>query len=71
MVQDILKVVGKRVSTIRQKKGWSQDEFEDISGLHRAYIGAVERGRKNVTVKTLKTIADALGVRVRDLVADI
>jgi transcriptional regulator with XRE-family HTH domain len=70
-VQDFLKVVGKRISTLRKQKGWSQDEFEDITGLHRAYIGAMERGEKNCTLKTLKIVADALGVRIRDLVADV
>ncbi len=53
------------------EKGWSQDEFDDLTGLHRAYIGAVERGEKNVTLKTLKIIADALGVHIRDLVVDV
>ncbi len=67
----MLKVVGKRIRTLRMEKGWSQDEFDDITGLHRAYIGAVERGEKNVTLKTLKIIADALGVRIRDLVSDV
>ena len=70
LVQDILKLAGK-ISTLRKAKGWSHDEFEDIAGLHRAYIGAMERGEKNMTLKTLKTVADALGVRVRDLVEDL
>ena len=66
----MLKAVGKRIRTLRTEKGWSQDEFEDITGLHRAYIGAVERGEKNLTLRTLKTLADAFGVRIRDLVRD-
>jgi transcriptional regulator with XRE-family HTH domain len=71
-VQDLLlKAVGDKIRTLRREKGWSQDEFEDITGLHRAYIGAMERGEKNLTLKTLKTVADALGVHIRDLVRDV
>ena len=66
-----MKIVGKKISALRKEKGWSQDEFEDIAGLHRAYIGAMERGENNLTLKTMKTVADALGVRVRDLVDDL
>jgi len=70
-VQDILTLVGKRVRAYRKKKEWSQDVFADKSGLHRAQVGAIERGERNVTLKTLKTLADTLGVHVRDLVCDI
>ena len=70
-MQDILKVVGKRISALRREKGWSQDVFADLSGFHRAYVGAMERGEKNLTLKTLKTVSDTLGCRVRDLVSDI
>ena len=40
----------------------------DKSGLHRAHIGEIERGETNITVLTLKTLADALGVTLCDLV---
>jgi transcriptional regulator with XRE-family HTH domain len=53
---------------MRRKKGWSQDLFADKSGLHRAHIGEIERGESNVTLQTLKIIADTLGVRIVDLV---
>lgn len=42
--------------------------FSDITGLHRAHIGEIERGESNVTIQTLKIVADALGVRIVDLV---
>lgn len=52
-------------------KGWSQDVFADKSGIHRAQVGAIERGEMNVTLRTLKTVADTLKVKIRDLVADV
>jgi transcriptional regulator with XRE-family HTH domain len=68
LVQDIQKVVGTTVRALRLQNGWSQDVFADKSGLHRAHVGAIERGERNVTLQTLKIIADTLGVRIRDLV---
>ena len=43
----------------------------DKSGLHRAQIGAIERGERNVTLRTLKTIADTFHVRMRDLIGNV
>jgi len=70
-VQDIQKQIGSKIRVLRLKKGWSPDVFAERCGLHRGHLGEIERGETNVTVQTLKTIADALGVRIRDLVADV
>lgn len=43
-------------------------KFADRSGLNRAHVGEIERGESNVTIQTLKIIADTLGVRIGDLV---
>jgi len=51
----------------RKAKGCSQDVLADKSGLHRAH-GEIERGETNMTVQTLKTLADTLGVTLSDLV---
>ena len=59
------------MAELRRGRGWSQDAFAAKAGLHRAYIGAVERGEKNLTLRTMKRLADALGVRVRDLVENL
>jgi len=65
---DIQEQIGDTVRALRLKKGWSQDVFADRSGLNRAHIGEIERGESNVTIQTLKSIADTLGVRITDLV---
>jgi len=64
-VQPITRLVGKRLRELRQAKGLSQEQLGELCGLHRTYVGAVERGEKNVTVVTLSRIATALGVPVR------
>jgi transcriptional regulator with XRE-family HTH domain len=67
-VQDIQKKVGDTVRELRKEKGWSQDVFADKTGLHRAHVGEIERGETNVTLQTLKILADTLKVRIVDLV---
>jgi len=49
------------------KRGWTQDVLSDRSGLHRAHIGEIERGETNVTLQTLKTLADTFKVRITEL----
>jgi transcriptional regulator with XRE-family HTH domain len=70
-VQDIQKQVGKNIRALRAKRGLTQDVFADNSGLHRAHVSEIERGESNVTIQTLKIIADTLKVKIRDLVKDI
>jgi len=70
-VQAIQQKVGARVRALRKKRGWSQDVFADRTGLHRAHVGEIERGESNVTLQTLKILADARDVRIEDLVRGI
>ena len=49
----------------------TQDVFADRSGLHRAHIGEIERGQTNVTLQTLKRLADTLGVTIGDLTKNL
>jgi transcriptional regulator with XRE-family HTH domain len=66
-VQDVYAKLGATVRRLRRKLGWTQDVLADRSGLHRAHIGEIERGETNVTLQTLKTLADTLHVRITDL----
>ncbi len=58
---------GKRVRTLRERLGLSQEELADKAGIHRTYIGGVERGERNLGLKNVFRIAKALGVTVTDL----
>jgi XRE family transcriptional regulator, regulator of sulfur utilization len=62
--QEILKQIGKELATLRVQKGISQEALAHTAGLHRAYVGKVERGEKNLTIKTLLKITSALEVTV-------
>lgn len=59
--------VGKTVRRLRQELGWNQDELAYRAGLHRAHVGEIERGETNITLKTLKILADTFKVRITDL----
>jgi transcriptional regulator with XRE-family HTH domain len=62
-----LRHLGASLRRLRLAHGWSQDVLAARSGLHRAHIGEIERGETNVTLQTLKTLADTLKVRITDL----
>ncbi|HXW93976.1 MAG TPA: helix-turn-helix transcriptional regulator [Terriglobales bacterium] len=66
-MQQIQRQLGDRIRKLRQKKGWSQEELAAISGLHRTYIGAVERGEKNLTISTIHTLAKTLDTTIAQL----
>ncbi|MCE9273110.1 helix-turn-helix transcriptional regulator [Bacteroides fragilis] len=64
---DILKVFGLRVRQLRLERGFSQEELADRAGLHRTYIGMIERAEKNVTLLNIEKLALALEIRFTDL----
>ena len=68
MQRDVQRTVGNRIRALRKDRGWTQDVFGDKSGLNRAHVGEIERGESNVTIQTLKLIADTLRVKIEDLV---
>lgn len=63
-------VLASNVRRVRHRRGWSQEELSARCRLHRTYIGAIERGERNITLKTLEHLAEALGVDPLDLLRD-
>lgn len=66
-MQDTQQRLGERIRKLRLKKGWSQEHFADVCGLHRTYVGAVERGEKNLTLSNLQILANTLQVTIAEL----
>ncbi|GFO83224.1 MAG: hypothetical protein A49_28510 [Methyloceanibacter sp.] len=60
---DIKAQVGAKVRKLREKQGWSQEQLGFESGLHRNYIGGIERGERNVGLVNVAKLAQALGIR--------
>jgi len=65
--EELQRRLGKRLRELRVKRGWTQDEFADVSGFHRAQVGAFERGEMNLTLASLWLLAQSLRVKVVDL----
>jgi transcriptional regulator with XRE-family HTH domain len=63
----VLVNLGKKIRSIREKKGLSQESAALASGLDRSYFGGVERGEHNIAVINLEKIAIALGISIKDL----
>ena len=59
---------GKRIRDVRRSKGISQEVLAEMADIDRSYMGNIERGEKNITLKKAYEICDALGIEIRDLV---
>jgi transcriptional regulator with XRE-family HTH domain len=70
-VQALQVVLGNRIRELRRKQGFSQESFADHCGLHRTYMGGIERGEHNLTIQTALTIAKGLGITLSKLLSGI
>ena len=64
----VLQQFAKRIREMRLAKGISQEKLGSLAGVHRTYVGMIERAEKNITLANMEKFAKALGVRLRDLV---
>ena len=60
-------LIGRNVRRHRHRHGWSQEQLAEESGLHRTYVGSVERGERNVAVRNIFALAEALQIDPREL----
>ena len=69
--RDILQRFGDRVRELRKDCGWSQEELALECGLDRTYMGGIERGERNVALRNIEKIAEALGITIAELMSDV
>lgn len=62
-----LEQLGYRIRELRLAREWTQAELAEKCGLHRTFIGSVERGERNVSILNLRLIARVLRMELRDL----
>ena len=64
---DLQKTLGRNLRRYREERGLSQEAFADVLGVHRTYMGGVERGERNLTLKSVERIAEHISVDPLDL----
>jgi transcriptional regulator with XRE-family HTH domain len=70
MDEKLSSIVGNNIKKYRKKLGISQEELAGKAGLHRTYIGGIERGERNITLDSLQIIAVALKVAPVELIEE-
>ena len=58
---------GKRIRELRDHQAITQDELAHRAGMDRSYVGQIERGEKNITIRNIYKLAEALGIRASEL----
>jgi transcriptional regulator with XRE-family HTH domain len=66
----LLLKLGASVRQRRERLGFSQEAFASKCGVHRTYVGKVERGEQNVSMSSLSRLAKGLGIRIWELVRE-
>jgi transcriptional regulator with XRE-family HTH domain len=61
-------VFAENLRKFRQERRLSQEALAEVADLHRTYVGSVERGERNVSIDNMERLANALGVKLRDMV---
>lgn len=70
MKREVLIKFGKKVRAERDKLGFSQEELASRAGVHRTYIGMIERAEKNITLENIEKVAKALNLKLSDFFRD-
>lgn len=68
--EPILQLFGYNVQKHRKEQNLSQEELAHLAGLHRTYIGMIERAEKNITLCNIEKISKALNLSIIDLLRD-
>lgn len=67
----LLKALGQRIRELRTERGYSQEGFADKCGVHRTFMGTVERGESNLSFQNIARVAATLGVSLSTLFLDL
>jgi len=69
MIGDLQKDLGRGLRDYRLARGLSQEQLAELLGVHRTYMGGVERGERNLTLKSVERIAERVGLAPLQLLA--
>ncbi|MGA2897662.1 MAG: helix-turn-helix transcriptional regulator [Acidobacteriaceae bacterium] len=63
----LLKALGQRIRELRKDQGYSQEAFADKCGVHRTFMGTIERGESNLSFQNIHKVAATLGISLSTL----
>jgi XRE family transcriptional regulator, regulator of sulfur utilization len=63
----VLRLLAERIKSLRHSKGWSQEQLSERASMQRSYLGDLERGFRNPSIRTLVKLANAFGVSIMAL----
>jgi transcriptional regulator with XRE-family HTH domain len=67
----VLVQFGQAIRTLRKQRNLSQEDLAELSGLHRTYIGGVERGERNIALVNIVRLAQALNMSLPELLSEM
>jgi transcriptional regulator with XRE-family HTH domain len=67
---DLQRIVGRNLRAYRKARGLSQEAFAEVLGVHRTYMGGIERGERNLTLKSVERIAGRIKLEPQSLLDD-
>ena len=67
-MSDITVALGKRIRSLRQSRGWTQEQLAEYADLHVSYIVLLEKGANRAPIETLDKLSKAFGLSIADLV---
>ena len=65
--ENVLKKIGLNIRAERTRLGWSQEKFAEYANVHTNYIGKIERGEQNLTIKKIVNLANILQVPIEEI----
>ncbi len=68
---ELQRVVGQNIRVHRLRRGLSQEEFAEVLSVHRTYLGSVERGERNLTLRTVEHLAERIDVETLELLTEL
>jgi len=70
-MKEINRIFGKRIRELRIAANLSQEKLAEITGFHRTYIGMVERGERNISLRNISILANSFNISISELMKDI
>jgi len=70
-MNNFVKIFGAKLKEHRKKQGFSQEAVAEKAGIHRTYVSAIENGKTDLSLSIAEKVANALGKKLSDVIAEV